>query len=90
MSCIPPYPWDCQWRGCTQITVVCTLSDFEMVLVFDVAHRIPYVISDGDGDVFPAGCFALIGFASDDLAITPERGGRDAITAHPRLVKDYP
>ncbi len=29
-----------------------TLSDFEMVLVFDVAHRIPYVISDGgDGDV---------------------------------------
>ena len=60
-----------------------------MVLVFDVAHRIPYVISDGgDGDVFPAGCFALIGFASDDLAIAPERasGVRDAITAHPRLV----
>ena len=49
-----------------------------MVLVFDVAHRIPYVISDGgDGDVFPAGCFALIGFASDDLAIAPERGVRE-------------
>ena len=57
-----------------------------MVLVFDVAHRIPYVISDGGEDVFPAGCFALIGFASDDLAIAPERGVRDAITAHPRLV----
>ena len=36
--------------------------------------------------MFPAGCFALIGFASDDLAIAPERGVRDAITAHPRLV----
>ena len=40
---------------------------------FGVAHRIPYVISDGaDGDVFPAGCFALIGFASDDIAIAPD------------------
>ncbi len=40
-----------------------------MVLGFHVAHRIPFMISDGaDGDVFPAGCFALIGFASDDIA----------------------
>jgi hypothetical protein len=55
-----------------------------MVLVFGVAHRIPCVTSDGaDGDVFPAGCFALVGFASDDIAITPGGGfeHRDAVSA---------
>jgi hypothetical protein len=48
----------------------------KMVLDFGVAHRIPYVVSDGaDGGLFPAGCYALVGFATDDIAIAPERIG---------------
>ena len=52
-----------------------------MVVDMCVAHRIPYIVSDGaEGDMFPAGCFALIGFASDDIGIAPGRV-RDARAA---------
>ena len=86
MPCIPPYPYNSRqwqdlrfWNG-----VGCKISDFGMVLEFCVAHRIPFVTSDGaDGDVFPAGCFALVGFASDDIAIAPGGGPerRHAVSA---------
>ncbi len=47
-----------------------------MVLKYCVAHRIPYVISGGlDGEVFPAGCFALLGFATDNISNDPARMG---------------
>jgi hypothetical protein len=47
-----------------------------MVLEYCVAHRIPCIISGGlDGDAFPAGCFALIGFATDNISIDPGRLG---------------
>jgi hypothetical protein len=52
-----------------------------MVLECGVAHRIPYVISCGmAGDVFPAGCFAIVGFAADNICIDPKRTG-DALAS---------